>query len=1087
MARSIANGTFSPPPPVSSTASQSNGVTTKLNIVSRLAIDGKAKQSLEGAHVHLYLKLNIALDAVTPSQILPIFAEEGVKLKDHQVHPLDAESAPYDFSLKENPMLNKAARALNLPGRSTRSYLSLFEGRGQQISNHSSKSVVPELEQRYSGYIIVSGYNICFVLPKEFPPTSRPGSDGNAASLSRSGRRSSILGRASLQYMVALDLWVPFSSKPPKAPYMVSIPIPRCLSNTIKFRIFSPSSMTTSFASLSSDEEAGGWDVATVPHVNRTAMKHSTRPNAYSALADDESSESSLAGLYDNCLVQGTFTSTDRISIRWATPLRGELLPKQSDGRRRAQVGSMKSTLTCTILERVPDGVKLRLDYQGICSNIWFPGVATQLGLDILLDNQGCQVDWPSIGEGQWSIDGDPAMAGFNIGPPRGTLSRQSSLELPTMTIATNGHSRSSTQDDIRTIPSQSGSTASLLRIPIPSQATTEYSFEDTPLMTPATSDMPTSVASLTPFGSRSSSLANAFPSETEHERKQPTTPITLHINMNELPPSPKNKFTFNVSGTVTITRPPATSESQYSVSTSSDNASIQLPMFRVISCDQAEENTYVRNQCDGANVELVNSGTGGSTISQDKREVPRRKVVVSPGSQTKCGLEYSEIIVAPLQPSSPVKLEESLTPLDNRIASPVSRPSSSRSNHQDRKGKSRVDSPAIVPWVVAKISPLSSDEQLWSYAGTLSLPTPVSDKSQWIEIGFAMPSSSLISVLDISIICTSISGVPVLHETLGKLREAEKDEFDDSVAEKQRWVMWVRVNVAFQGTLDIVYAAKISKSPKEIGKKDKKRGKEESICPLFLPHFFVPVARLQVDVGASTGTGDYELRLLNDNNQVMCTSQSVCDFALKPLGTPQVALSHARALNPTTRRSACSWLFASLPLAMLWLIAVMSLLQSESIHAQLRDIRQWQAMVESSYVRSSGAKMAPLEVTKFVTMTVTKTSSTFSMPTNHIRSSAETTSSSSSSSTSPPTIILSSSVSKDEKQSETQTTSLSESNGFSMDLSALVPSIYVPLKWQAQIQVEDLKKYFDIGWKRFKRLTVVILHWPLPVPEDTP
>lgn len=56
MARSIANGTFSPPP-LSSTASQSNGATAKLNIVSRLAIDGKAKQSSEGAHVHLYLKV----------------------------------------------------------------------------------------------------------------------------------------------------------------------------------------------------------------------------------------------------------------------------------------------------------------------------------------------------------------------------------------------------------------------------------------------------------------------------------------------------------------------------------------------------------------------------------------------------------------------------------------------------------------------------------------------------------------------------------------------------------------------------------------------------------------------------------------------------------------------------------------------------------------------------------------------------------------------------------------------------------------------------------------------------------------------
>lgn len=285
--------------------------------------------------------------------------------------------------------------------------------------------------------------------------------------------------------------------------------------------------------------------------------------------------------------------------------------------------------------------------------------------------------------------------------------------------------------------------------------------------------------------------------------------------------------------------------------------------MFRVTSCDQPEESSFVRNQCDGANVELVNSGTGGSTISQDKKDRSSRKIVLPPGTQTKCGLEYSEILVAPLQPISPVKLEESLTPLNNRPTSPVPRPSSSRSNQQDRKGKSRNDSPAMIPWVVAKISPLSTeDERSCSYAGTLTLPTPVSGTSQWLEFGFPMPSGSAVppmSVPDVSIICTSINGVPVLHELLGKLRDGEDDQSvaDDAMSEKQRWLMWVRVNTAFQGTLEVVYTARFTfgQSPGERGGKGKKKRKEDLISPLCLPHFFIPVARMQVDVDVSTGS----------------------------------------------------------------------------------------------------------------------------------------------------------------------------------------------------------------------------------------
>ena len=88
------------------------------------------------------------------------------------------------------------------------------------------------------------------------------------------------------------------------------------------------------------------------------------------------------------------------------------------------------------------------------------------------------------------NVDGDPALTGFNVGPPRGPLSRQSSFEIPQMTIpssSTSGPRRFGSE----TIPrppsrSDSGSTASLLRPPLPQQPTNEYSLEDSSLTTPA-------------------------------------------------------------------------------------------------------------------------------------------------------------------------------------------------------------------------------------------------------------------------------------------------------------------------------------------------------------------------------------------------------------------------------------------------------------------------------------------------------------------------------------------------------------------------------------------------------------------------
>lgn len=160
-----------------------------------------------------------------------VCVEENIKIRDYSVHPLDSDSAPYNFSSTSHPLLHNAARALNLPARSSKPYLSLFDTTPQNTPGRNGSvngSAVPALEERYTGYFLISGYSVCYVMPKEFPAKYRmkSGTDSEGEVLSArsmprtpsyrsgaSGRRHSVGERNSIQFMAGLSLWVPFSSK----------------------------------------------------------------------------------------------------------------------------------------------------------------------------------------------------------------------------------------------------------------------------------------------------------------------------------------------------------------------------------------------------------------------------------------------------------------------------------------------------------------------------------------------------------------------------------------------------------------------------------------------------------------------------------------------------------------------------------------------------------------------------------------------------------------------------------------------------------------------------------------------------------
>ena len=267
----------------------SSGPQQKLNVVTRVAIEGKARRTQDGASIRMFLKvcifyqywytglhflqITIPLDSVTPGSTLPLFsgltgfvlltphffkglsflAEENVKVLTSQVHPLDHNSIPFNFSSAVSPLLHNAARALNLPSRSSESLHLGFGTTKSSASQSSSRSfksnnkgnlnggAAPPIDVQYTGHILVSGYNISFVLPKVFISLSRNGglSDNEEEGSFPTPKRVSVGERSQAHFMAAIDLWVPFLCMPPRSPYLVSIlfisPIIRWLISFLAF------------------------------------------------------------------------------------------------------------------------------------------------------------------------------------------------------------------------------------------------------------------------------------------------------------------------------------------------------------------------------------------------------------------------------------------------------------------------------------------------------------------------------------------------------------------------------------------------------------------------------------------------------------------------------------------------------------------------------------------------------------------------------------------------------------------------------------------------------------------------------------
>jgi len=648
-------------------------------------------------------------------------------------------------------------------------------------------------------------------------------------------------------------------------PLQLSIPSPRCLHNHIKLRIFPPANTAASFASLSSvEEDSTAWDLTSDPHVTRSSSTRPSRSHSYTHFADDESSDSSTTGLSEGCVIQGTFPSAERVRVRWAKPMRILNIPGEENGRRRVGVEEVKGQMVCIVQGKGVtasnpeiEGVLMHIEYKGECKGVWFPGVATLLGLDVGLEAKGSDITWPQGYPTQWEVSGGLGYTGFDNGVSSGSnTNRTSSLDAntPQIHVSSSGTTQPASLMASRS-NSISSSTSSLLRAPLPAHNDAEYSFEGSNATLPSAS-----TETLSSIGSLPTSSTPNLPQGPQY--RPPGSPVTLHINMNELQPLVKNMFSFSISGTVLVTarttlaRINGGSSTESAIDKTADPEPIVLPRFTVLAADSESTHIVINNEVESASIDVFHP-TGD--IHNDPQA---KKTVLQKGGSTRCSeggriaLKYIDAFGISANGRAHHPPSRPRTPSARASSSPIPRtpfPSAS----------SKRDGPSMLPWVNMTITGLAPDSDLFptGYAVRVCLQTPALVNTEWLEFGIANSSSSIQTSTSTShtpkvhIICASLEGIPVKAETTKVTKIQSGTPIGGIPFEElsgKDWICWGKVYAGTSAGRSLVMDYIVKDQP-TLSDKGKQTA-NQSDMNILLPTFFISVARLEVNVDAMAG-----------------------------------------------------------------------------------------------------------------------------------------------------------------------------------------------------------------------------------------
>ena len=577
------------------------------------------------------------------------------------------------------------------------------------------------------------------------------------------------------------------------------------------------------------EEDSNTWDLTSDPHVTRITSRPS-RTGSYTHFADDESSDSAASVVYDSCVIQGTFPSAQRIRVRWARPPRNVNLPGEENALRRVGVENVKSEMVCIVRGKglhpskpEIEGVVMDVEYKGECKGIWFPGVATMLGLDVGIVSRNCDIWWAPGHTAQWEISGGNGYTGFDN---RTTFSQAA------LSLESNGARSEPTDPDLYDTArtrTDSASNASLLRAPLPSHHVEDYSFENSNTTLPSGAS---SVSSL-PVSSESEKLP------------EPCSTIAIHINMNDLQPQVKNLFNFHISGTIVVT-PKAPPHGENGKMHGIEP--VTLPRFTVLAADNESTSLNVRNEVDDASVEVFKPYGDIYTDPQV------RKTVLQRNGTTRCGEEGGRIAL---------KFFDVLH--SNGNAHTINRPRTPsgnalhRSNRNALSARAKREGPLIITSVHAVVTAFTPGDGQFpdGYAVRLSLKTPIVTDSEWLEFGISTntsngQSSTIKPRPRVVLICASIDGIPVKAEIINSSTTFGSGE-PFGIPNGQEWLSWGKVYAAGSVGGNMVVDYLVKEGSTLIGK-GKQKMPDFAEMNIFLPTFFLPVARFEAKIDAMPG-----------------------------------------------------------------------------------------------------------------------------------------------------------------------------------------------------------------------------------------
>ena len=194
--------------------------------------------------------------------------------------------------------MQRAVRALVLPPPLPVSYPDLLSPLPN--ASHYKANGGQSLTSDMTGFITVNNYEYCYLSPRILVPPSRLRSQsaGSAYTHRRNSIGASVRDGILSFHIVAMELEVPLISTPPKVPYMLNVPLPRCLHNSIKFKIRLPSvlmrSALSNYSSATSNvSEEEQWSARTIPALFQRKRQQSTESTENWADQESKSDASS--------------------------------------------------------------------------------------------------------------------------------------------------------------------------------------------------------------------------------------------------------------------------------------------------------------------------------------------------------------------------------------------------------------------------------------------------------------------------------------------------------------------------------------------------------------------------------------------------------------------------------------------------------------------------------------------------------------------------------------------------------------------------------------------------------------------------